>query len=267
MRYFTFTVDDNIRFLRDVTAWSKDGHAALFDHPYLAMWKRLHDAYGVKIQLNLFYECEDFDLSRASARYRPEFEACADWLRLSFHSKKEFPAHPYKTSGYKTLFCDCQAVHREIVRFAGKQSLARTTTVHYAEATGKGVRALRDCGMRGLLGLFGTEDAPRTSYDVSMKDAAMIRQGVPQRIDGVWHFPISGVLNLLSLEQIGPAMDAIREHPFVGLMIHEQYFYEDYPRFQADFEEKVIRAVGKLCEAGRISCFAEELCEDTRTWN
>ena len=51
MRSFSFTVDDNIIFLKDITEM---GCESIFDHPYLAMYKRLHEKYDLKIQLNLF---------------------------------------------------------------------------------------------------------------------------------------------------------------------------------------------------------------------
>ena len=51
MKTFCFTIDDNIRFLKELTA-QKPG--SMFDHPYLAMLRRLHERFDLKIQLNLF---------------------------------------------------------------------------------------------------------------------------------------------------------------------------------------------------------------------
>ena len=266
MKCFTFTVDDNIRFLKDVSAWKTENQTPLLSHPYLAIWKRLHERFGVKIQLNLFWQEGDFDLSKVTDRFKAEFEACADWLRLSFHSKAEYPRRPYENSGYGEVLADCESVHREILRFASERSLAKTTTLHYALATADGVRALRDSGVQGLMGLYGTDDAPRNSYTVCEKDASELRRGIPRSADGMWHFPISCVLNTVALSDIGEAMRALEEDPFVGLMIHEQYFYSDYPRFQADFEEKVTNAVKAMREQGRVPCFAEELCMEELAW-
>ena len=162
MKTFCFTIDDNIRFLRDLT---RENPESLFDNPYLAMLKRLHDGYGVKIQLNLFYQASDFDLSTVSERYAPEWESCADWLKLSFHSLRE-SVNPYENSDYAELFSDCSAANAQILRFASGASLAKTTTLHYCLTTGEGVRALSDCGVFGLLGLFGTSDRPHSSYSL-----------------------------------------------------------------------------------------------------
>ena len=50
MKPFSFTVDDNIRFLKELT---QQRPADMFEHPYLAMYRRLHEQFGLKVQLNL----------------------------------------------------------------------------------------------------------------------------------------------------------------------------------------------------------------------
>jgi hypothetical protein len=86
MKSFCFTVDDNIRFLKEL---SFGEYGSMFEHPYLAMWKRFHERFGLCVQLNLFYECDGFDLSQMSEKYRDEWESNSDWLKLSFHSRLE----------------------------------------------------------------------------------------------------------------------------------------------------------------------------------
>lgn len=59
---FCFTVDDNIRVFKELT---EVGGASVFDHPYLAAYRRLHEKHGLCVQLNLFlrvrglYPCFD----------------------------------------------------------------------------------------------------------------------------------------------------------------------------------------------------------------
>ena len=107
MKKFCFTVDDNIRFLKEL---SSGEYSSMFDHPYLALYKKLHEKYALCIQLNLFYECDGFDLSLMSERYRAEWEKNADWLKLSFHSRLG-NVRPYENSDYDEVFADCSAVN------------------------------------------------------------------------------------------------------------------------------------------------------------
>ena len=51
MKCFCFTVDDNIRFLKELTENPVD---SIFAHPYLAMYQRLHVKFDLKVQLKEF---------------------------------------------------------------------------------------------------------------------------------------------------------------------------------------------------------------------
>ena len=252
---FTFTVDDNIRFLRELTQ-APEQH--LFDHPYPALWKKLHERYGVKIQLNLFYEEGGFRLCDVTDRLKPAFADASDWLKFSFHSAREYPAHPYSTAPGKQVLSDCLAVQREIRRFAGERSLAKTTTLHYCTCTDDGVEALRTAGVRGLLGLFGTEEAPRSSYQLTEPEAQQLRRGLPLVRDGMLYANIQAVLNGIPAEKISGQIRALTVFPAVSVMIHEQYFYPDYRAYQPDFAQKVEETVAVLTGAGFRPSFLEE---------
>ena len=255
VKNFCFTVDDNVRFLKELTESRPD---SLFDHPYMAVYKRLHEAFGLKVQLNLFYRLEDFDLSQMTAAYREEWRENASWLRLSFHSDCE-NVRPYETSDYEEVYGDCAAVQREILRFASPKALAQTTTVHYCQTTADGLRALADNGVRGLLGLYGTAADPHTSYGLSQAAAARVRSGEVVWVDGIAHAPIDIVLNGCSREGILQRLDALSSRDALWVMIHEQYFYADYQWYQPDFEAKLQATFAWMAANGYQSRFFEEL--------
>ena len=251
MKVFCFTVDDNIRFLKE-TAEQK--LPSLFYHPYMAMLYRLHERFGLKVQLNLFYRMEGFTLSQMPVSYRREWEENTDWLKLSFHSDRE-NVRPYETSGYGEVYGDCQKVQREILRFAGEASLAQTATLHYCLATAEGLQALKDNGVKGLLGLY----VDTVSYGVEESEADLLRTGEMVRKNGITFAPIDIVLNCFSQEQILRQLSAMQHRARLWVMIHEQYFYSDYPTYQPDFEEKLTATFSYLVEKGYQSSFFEEL--------
>ena len=218
------------------------------------MYKRLYEKYDLKIQLNLFYEDEKFNLSEMTERYRDEWAACSDWLKLSFHSRFE-NSRPYEFSGYGEVFDDCAAVHREIVRFASSASLARTTTVHYCLATAEGISALKDNGVCGLLGLYGGS----SSYQSTPEECELINAGGVAVSDDVYYAQIDIIMNKHTREQILERLSSLIGRELIKIMIHEQYFYSDYPRYQPDFEEKIAAAFAFLAENGYESIFFEDV--------
>ena len=255
MKTFCFTVDDNIRFFRDLTERKFD---SIFDHPYLAVYKRLHEEFGLKVQLNLFYRLDDFDLSKMTDAYYEEWEKNSDWLKLSFHSDYE-NVRPYEFSGYEEVYRDCKNVNDEIIRFASPKALADTTTVHYCVVTDEGLKAIADNNVKGLLGLFGKKDKPRTSYHIDDTDAAFIREGNVFYRDRMAYASIDIVLNAYKKDDILTLLKDLLSHNDIRVMIHEQYFYEDYKAYQPDFEEKLRATFAFMKEHGYETRFFEEL--------
>lgn len=253
-KFFYFTVDDNIRFLHELTKYEKN---SLFSHPYTALLRRMHEKYGVKIQLNLFYEREGFNLSEMTDKFAREWAECADWLKLSFHSRLE-SLRPYERSEYGEVLGDAGEVHREILRFAGEGSLAKTTTVHYCLLTEGGINALRDSGIRGLLGLYGDAEAPRLSYQSSEADAKRLREGEAIAEGGIIYRNIDIILNKIPLSEVEKKINALGGHERISVMIHEQYFYPDYVAYQPDFEEKLDMAFDTLLKNGYSPSFFED---------
>ena len=253
--FFCFTVDDNIRFLK---ALNEKKVSDIFENKYLALFKRLHLDYDLKVQLNLFYKYEDFCLADMTDRYKRQFSENADWLKLSFHSYEENYS-PYENADYKEVFGDADKVDSEIIRFAGRDSLADTTTVHFCRLTEGGLRAIKDCGIKGLLGLFGDENEKEVSYGLSEKVSDGIRQGEIYTENGIAYSGIDVILNLYDRNTILERLKNVVGRKFIKIMIHEQYFYKDYKFYQADFADKVESAVRFLTENGYKSTFFEDV--------
>ena len=222
------------------------------------MYRRLHEEFGLKVQLNLFYRTEGFELSEMSEAYYDEWRENADWLKLSIHSELE-SFRPYESAGSREVYEDCRRVNEQIKSFASPAVLASTTTIHYCLLTDGGLKAIRDVGVVGLLGLFGTSEEPRTSYGIGESDAGKIRDGETIKIGDISFASIDIVLNSFSTEGIIAQLTGMTNRECIRVMIHEQYFYEDYPRYQPEFEEKLRSTFDFLCNNGYQSGFYESL--------
>ncbi len=82
---YRLSLDDNIWFLKDLSV-NSGTYKSIFENPYLGFMKQVHDTYGTKIHINLFYQTEGFNLSQLTTQYQNEWKANAEWLRLSFHA-------------------------------------------------------------------------------------------------------------------------------------------------------------------------------------
>lgn len=254
-----FTIDDNIRFLQELTETNATG---LFSHPYTNLLKNLHEKFGIKVQLNLFYHNETFSLAQMTDKFKHEWIQNAEWLKLSFHSLYE-NIEPYKNSDYSEVYSDCESVQREIVRFAGKESLASTTTLHFCQATTDGLNALKDCNVKGLLGLYGTHNDLKNSYQTSEIENIALRNGEIVNSNGIAYAGIDIVLNCFEIDDILSQLNDLSNRKIVKVMIHEQYFYKDYYLYQQNFQEKLENTFSFLTNKNFKGAFFEELLNET----
>ena len=54
---YRLSLDDNIWFLKDISD-NATQYNSIFENPYLALLKEVHETYGTKIHLNIYYQTE-----------------------------------------------------------------------------------------------------------------------------------------------------------------------------------------------------------------
>lgn len=271
---FSLSSDDNIWCLADLTK-NENAYASAFDHPYLAVYRRAHELYGVKVRLNLFYELDNpcglamfgpFDLSMMTDRYREEFRANAHWLRFAFHARSEFPDDPYVCADAAQMERDYRAVTEQIVRFAGAEALESVTTNHWGSGTPEAVSVQQSLGLRALMGYMdlNAEGNPWVSYYLTSEQVlhAKTCDFWLDHTTGMAFGRIEAVLNSQDAPTTRCILDRMRrEYPhrgFVEIMIHEQYFYPSYGAHLPDFETRVLDACAWCRENGYEPAFTGE---------
>jgi hypothetical protein len=260
---YRFSIDDNIWFLKDI-AGNAERYKSIFENPYLGFLKKVHDTYGTKIHLNLYYQTDGFNLSQMTDKFKNEWKANAGWLGLSFHALGNDPDSPYINAGYDQVKKDCTLVKEQIRRFAGEEVMGPETTLHWGEATVEGCRALRDSGYTALAGYFNVDDNQSpVSYYLNEEQRRNIKNRFIWRDnkEGIIFARIALVVNTVKLEQILPYLNNVKKtfNPrYIDLMIHEQYYYPDYVAYQPDWREKVMTAVKWAVDNGYKPGFLKE---------
>ena len=151
MKKVQFFIDDVIWLFRDLT---RQNPKSIFDNAFLKMLKKAHDEYGLKVQLNCFYRTsfwygnDEFSLADMTDKYKAEFIGASNWLKFGFHSIEEWPDYPYVNADYSQVDENFNRVKKEIVRFAGEDSFAKSVLPHWAPISRDGVKALYDNGVR-----------------------------------------------------------------------------------------------------------------------
>ena len=86
-----------------------------------------------------------------------------------------------------------------------------------------------------------------------------IRAGEVKEYLGVKIASIDMIINTVKEEQLLSELEILRDHKQLRVMIHEQYFYEDYSAYQEDFEQKLETVFSFMETNGYASRFFEEM--------
>lgn len=261
---YRLSLDDNIWFLEDI-ARNANNYKSIFENPYLGFYKKIHEEFGTKLHINIYYQTADgFDISQMPVKYKEEWKNNSDWIRLSFHAFADLPDMPYKDAGYDKMKHDCSMVLEQIARFAGEEVMGPVTTLHWGEATVEGSRALRDLGYKCQVGDFNVDnDLPPVSYylDVEKRRNIYRRFIWKDNKEDIIFFRSAIITDCHKLENIPGFLDKIWADPhqsaYMDLLIHEQYFYPHYAAYQPDYRDKVHTAVRWAAEKGYKPAFLE----------
>jgi hypothetical protein len=260
---YRLSLDDNIWFLRDINN-NAEKYKSIFENPYLGFLKEVHNTYGTKIHLNLYYQTDGFNLSQMTDKFKYEWRDNAGWLRLSFHALQNDPDRPYINAGYDQVKKDCIMVKEQINRFAGEELMGPVTTLHWGAAGVEGCRALRDQGYLALAGYFNAEGPETVSYYLGDEKRLHVNNRFIWRDnkEGIIFSRMALVINTVKLGEILPYLSSLRSNAhkpaYVDLMIHEQYFYPFYVAYQPDYRQKVLTAVRWAADSGYKPAFLSE---------
>jgi hypothetical protein len=260
---YHFAVDDNIFFLRDI---ARQKYASLFDCFYLKTLRDLHKAYGTRFSANIYFAADDgFTLSEFPDRYKSEWKDNAGWLRLAFHAHADTPARPYQDAPAEKLIRDYDQVAEQIERFAGHETYAPPTNLHWSMATPEGLKALHRRGVRVLSGYFRPSNG---RWDINYGFDARTSEYVSQH--DLWMDFTSGIIfirdaivcNSTPVDRVAPTLDPLAREAdrreTVNLLTHEQYFWPFYRNYVPDHAQRCEAAIRWTTEHGYRPVFFHE---------
>jgi len=267
---YRFSLDDNIWFLQNL-AKNRNVYSSMFEDPYLKLIKTMHDRYGTVFHINIYYECPEFggfNLTQMPDRYKDEWRANFDWLRLSAHANSDLPDRPYINADYEKTFREFSRINEQILRFAGEEVFAdKVTTIHWGEASDEAVRAVYDTGVRAMVGSFNWGDPENTAiaYNLNAEQCALMQKyGLYyDKATDMKYFLYSRMkLQHSPLDAVAGNAEAFAKstplYTFFEMCLHEQYFYPHYARYYADYYDRFETGIRWCYEHGYTPSFVTE---------
>jgi len=260
---YRFSIDDNSFFLRDI---AREGYRSLFDCWYLKMLRDLNKKYGVKFTVNIYYTTgEDFSLPQFPDRYRGEWRDNSSWLKLAFHAHADKPDRPYQDAPPEKLIADLDRVAEQILRFAGPETYAPPTVIHWGMTRHSAFKPLASRGVRVLSGYFAKI---RGVWDVNYRWNDEVSEYLSRHDawkdfqSGIVFSRVDIVCNSVPVERIIPTLEPQTKDPntaeIMDLFTHEQYFWPFYHNYLPDHPQRLDVAIRWVTEQGYKPVFFHE---------
>ncbi|MDD3586909.1 MAG: hypothetical protein PHQ75_06965 [Thermoguttaceae bacterium] len=253
---YRFQIDDSSFFLRDI---HQKNYTSIFECFWLNGLRKLHKNYGARFAVNCFYSTpeKDFDMSMMSDKYKSEWNDNADWLRLTFHAKNEFPNKPYENATPEELAADFDSVNEQIKRFAG-HAFSPPGIVHWGTAKPQSYRVFRERGTRTLSGYFTKSSSGAWSVSWQLPESVCEymsgHDGWFDYNSGLVFSKLELVCNTVPLKGILPILQASVACPqtaeVLDFLTHEQYFWPYYKRYLPDHFDRLETVIRFATEMG-----------------
>jgi hypothetical protein len=261
---YRFSLDDNSFFLRDI---AQHNYRSLFDCFYLKMLRDLHEKFGVKFTVNIYYTTgDDFRLPQFPDRYKGQWRDNADWMKLAFHAYADKPDRPYQDAPPEKLLADLDLVAAEIRRFAGAESYAPPTVIHWGMTRHTAFPGLVSRGVRALSGYFrqrsgGAWDV-NYNWDPLHSEYLSRHNAWKDFQSGIVFSRVSIVCNSVPLPRIVETLEPLAKDPntaeIIDLFTHEQYFWPFYRFYLPDHPQRIETAIRWVTEHGYKPVFFHE---------
>jgi hypothetical protein len=268
---YRFAIDDASYFLRDI---AQKQYKSLFDCFFLKGLRDLHEQYGTKFCVNIYYvACDDnnapadtdFRLPQFPDRYKSEWNDNAHWLRLAFHAYANMPPRPYQDAPPEKLAADMDLIAAEVRRFAGERTLAPPPNLHFSMSPHAAFKAMYDRGVRELSGYFRKSG---DKYDINYgwdneRSAYILEHNAWKDFEsGIVFTRDSMVCNTVPVEKVASELESLVKDPnaaeIVNLLTHEQYFWEFYQNYIPDHFQRIETAIRWVSERGYQPVFYHE---------
>lgn len=171
--------DDCYICLKDLST-NNTKYNSIFEHPFFADLKEMHDATGAKFTLYTYEEVNDYNISQLPEKYVKELSSNCDWLKIGYHAKN--PSISKDSIAIYQIFAKSYTkVDSALISKSIGDAKASSIRLHFFYATQEEVAFLKENGVKTLL----AADDNRISYsllkkenDLLIKEEELVKNGI-----------------------------------------------------------------------------------------
>lgn len=211
-----FSVDDifgSFMYLKKTNA------KTIYDSFVFKTLRELHDEFAITISAYCLYSIEGRCLTEIPDQWKTELQMVENWLSFGFHGLHE--NSNYNNQSGSQIKEDYQKLEKEIKRITSHTQLSRIIRLHYFSGNKEVIRALKECGVAGLL----AADDDRISYGLDRAVNAELRMNgcLHDRETEMDFFRTDFRVENIDEDGVSPLIQEIKAQNRVVFFTHEHY--------------------------------------------
>lgn len=162
-KFAHISIDDVINVFDDL---KKNQYESIFENKFLSQLSDMHNKYGTKFSLFVFYEFNGKSLNGTPTRYKDEFIKNSDWLKFGFHAYSNESKYEYDYDNIENEYLKTIEVLKSIV---GEESITNIVRLDRFVLSENNLEKLNSNQIL-INGLLGADTDNRPDYYLEEKE-------------------------------------------------------------------------------------------------
>jgi hypothetical protein len=241
---------DDVKYCMMDLETNESNYDSIFDNPFFAMLKNLHDTYGTVVSLYLFLENGGTGIAGYPTSFASEFAENADWLKFGLHQG----ATNYSETSSETALADYETFTSNILNICGTVDIIdRCPRLANFAGNLDSVLAMHNAN-GGIVGLLSAYDDRDSYYLTSAQSAYVFNHGKFYDADNQLTF----FRTIKTFEVINPSDELPKLNTLAGMngapygiiMMHEYGVYGSDYTLISSMEDRLKYACNWMVENG-----------------
>lgn len=248
-KFCHFSFDDVQYCMMDLQT-NEGTYTSIFDNPFFAMLKEIHENYGAVFSLYLFLDNSMSGISGYPTSFTSEFSSNSDWLKFGLHQGST----NYESTTAQTALSDYETFTQNIINICGSaNSIDRCPRLANFKGNINSILAMRDTD-GGIVGLLSAYDDRDSYYLDSDTSAYLFKNG--KYID--YEHQITFYRTIKTFEVANPnielpilnSLSGYNRNSYAIMMMHEYAIYGSDYTLVTSMKDRIIYACNWVNENG-----------------
>jgi len=156
-KFAHISIDDTIQLFDDI---KNNNYQSIFENSFLKKLKKIHDKYGTKFSLFVFYKYDNKTIENSPTKYKQEFIKNSSWLKFGFHAYSD--KSKYETD-YNKITLEFDKTMEVLENVVGKEALTSVMRLDRFVLSRNNLKSINELEKR-IDGLLGADSKNRPNY-------------------------------------------------------------------------------------------------------